>query len=230
MTAIKNFLTICKVLFATYAMKGMRIILSALVALPVIAAFIDLIIKMIRFSFGYPMPASMDELTKLRLKIQPPDDTPARHGIVPGMTVLEIGNAGDAYTEATASHVGSAGKFYIIDHRPEITGRVTDLINKEHLTNTQVMTVDMQKLPFKNNFFDVIYMIGSFKDLQDTKHVLKELRRVLKKSGSLALSELICDPGYPLAGSLIDKVDKHRFTLKEKIGNFRYYTLIFGKK
>jgi len=37
------------------------------------------------------------------------------------------------------------------------------------------------------------------------------------------------DPDYPRAGTLIRKATPAGFRLKEKVGNFFYYTLIFEK-
>jgi len=42
-------------------------------------------------------------------------------------------------------------------------------------------------------------------------------------------SELFMDPDYPLSKTLIKKVQRFSFKLKEKIGNFFYYTLKFKK-
>jgi hypothetical protein len=58
---------------------------------------------------------------------------------------------------------------------------------------------------------------------------MREFRRVLNPDGRLVFSELLMDPDYPLAGPLIAKAAFAGFRLKEKIGNFFYYTLIFEK-
>ena len=63
----------------------------------------------------------------------------------------------------------------------------------------------------------------------DISRALSEFHRVLNNSGTLVFSELLLDPDYPLAGTLINKTQESNFRLKEKIGGFFYYTLIFEK-
>jgi ubiquinone/menaquinone biosynthesis C-methylase UbiE len=58
---------------------------------------------------------------------------------------------------------------------------------------------------------------------------MREFYRVLKVDGSLVFSELLPDPDYPLAGTLTRWGESTGFQVKEKIGNFFYYTLIFEK-
>jgi hypothetical protein len=56
-----------------------------------------------------------------------------------------------------------------------------------------------------------------------------EFHRVLKPAGTLALSELITDPDYPLARTLIRKAAAAQFRLRKRSGNFFAYTLVFEK-
>ena len=50
-----------------------------------------------------------------RRRIQPPDRTPLRHGIEPGMTVLEVGPGSGTYTIATARRIGAQGRLVTVD-------------------------------------------------------------------------------------------------------------------
>jgi hypothetical protein len=53
---------------------------------------------------------------------------------------------------------------------------------------------------------------------------------VLSPSGTLAFSELLFDPDYPLAQTLIRQASRSGFRLKNKIGNFFSYTVVFEKQ
>jgi len=57
-----------------------------------------------------------------------------------------------------------------------------------------------------------------------------EFYRVLSPSGLLAFSEMLTDPDYPLAQTLVRKARTAKFQLKKKLGNFFSYTLIFEKQ
>jgi ubiquinone/menaquinone biosynthesis C-methylase UbiE len=58
---------------------------------------------------------------------------------------------------------------------------------------------------------------------------MREFYRVLKPSGTLAFSELLPDPDYPLVKSLVRMAAQANFRLKRKLGNFFAYTLLFEK-
>jgi len=58
---------------------------------------------------------------------------------------------------------------------------------------------------------------------------MKEFYRVLSPSGTLVFSELLFDPDYPRAQTLIRQANAAHFQLKHMIGNVFYYTLIFEK-
>jgi len=74
-----------------------------------------------------------------------------------------------------------------------------------------------------------ITMIAVIGEIPDPDRAMGELYRVLKPGGTLVFSELLMDPDYPLASTLVRKASAAGFRLKERIGNFFYYTLIFEK-
>ena len=165
----------------------------------------------------------------IRRRIQPPDETPARHRIDPGMVVLEVGPGSGTYTTATARHVGDEGKVVTIDIEPKMIERVTRRSQGEGVENIEAYVADVYNLPFQNGFFDAIYMIAVIGEIPEPDRAMKEFNRVLSPSGTLAFSEFLQDPDYPRAGTLIKKAAPAGFRLKKKVGNFFYYTLIFEK-
>jgi ubiquinone/menaquinone biosynthesis C-methylase UbiE len=72
-------------------------------------------------------------------------------------------------------------------------------------------------------------MITVIGEIPEPDKALRKFHRVLSPSGTLAFSELLSDPDYPRAKTLIRKVAAAGFKLKKKIGNVFYYTLIFEK-
>jgi ubiquinone/menaquinone biosynthesis C-methylase UbiE len=58
---------------------------------------------------------------------------------------------------------------------------------------------------------------------------MQEFHRVLLPSGRLVFSELLQDPDYPLASSVMRMAAMAGFRLRHKAGNFFYYTLQFEK-
>jgi ubiquinone/menaquinone biosynthesis C-methylase UbiE len=72
-------------------------------------------------------------------------------------------------------------------------------------------------------------MIAVISEIPDPGRALGEFHRVLKPAGTLAFSELITDPDYPLARTLIRIASTARFRLRSRLGNFFAYTLVFQK-
>jgi ubiquinone/menaquinone biosynthesis C-methylase UbiE len=204
-----------------------RLLLTAL--LSVVA--LSLVVRIVRYFHKFPMPAMLASLidNPLRRRIQPPSDMPARHSISRGMTVLEVGPGNGRYTVETARAVGEGGKVVAVDIQPSMIDRVLDRVRREGITNVEARTADVHDLPFADREFDAIYLLAVFNEIPSPEKTLAEFHRVLKPSGTLALSEILTDPDYSLARTLIKKVERSSFQLKRKLGGFFAYTLVFQK-
>jgi ubiquinone/menaquinone biosynthesis C-methylase UbiE len=166
----------------------------------------------------------------LRRKIQPPEETAIRHGIEAGMRILEIGPGNGTYTLAAAKLVGPEGEVEAVDIEPKIIARLEKRIALLGAANINPQVANVYALPFEDESFDLIFMIAVINEIPDIPRALGEFYRVLKPSGKLVFSELLLDPDYPLASRLTQKVQAQHFQLKEKLGNFFYYTLRFEKE
>jgi ubiquinone/menaquinone biosynthesis C-methylase UbiE len=204
-------------------------VILGLLFLPVI---LHTLVRFIRHLYKFPMPEVLANVidNPLRRKIQPPAEMPIRHGIEPGMTVLEVGPGNGRYTIETARRVGRKGKVITIDIEPKMIERVQKRAQAEGITNLEAKVANVYDLPFGDGMFDAIYMITVISEIPEPKRAMKEFYRVLSPSGILAFSELLTDPDYPLAQSLIRKAGQANFRLKNKLGNFFSYTLVFEKQ
>jgi ubiquinone/menaquinone biosynthesis C-methylase UbiE len=189
------------------------------------------IVRLIRYFYKFPMPEFLANLidNPLRRRIQPPGEMPLRHGIEPGMTVLEVGPGNGRYTLETARRVGQAGKVITIDIEPKMIARVLRRAQTEAVSNLEAKVADVYQLPFEEGTFDAIYLITVISEIPEPERALREFYRVLTPSGTLAFSELVTDPDYPLARTLMRLASRTKFRLKKKLGNFFSYTLVFEK-
>jgi ubiquinone/menaquinone biosynthesis C-methylase UbiE len=210
----------------------LRVLGSLILALFFIPVILHTLVRIVRYFYKFPMPQFLANLidNPLRRKIQPPGKMPIRHGIHPGMTVLEVGPGNGRYTVEAARRVGNRGKLVTIDIEPKMIERVRQRAQAEGLTNLEAKVADVYNLPFEDEMFDAIYMITVISEIPEPVRAMKEFYRVLAPSGTLAFSELLTDPDYPLAQTLIRQAGEASFRLKEKLGTFFAYTLIFEKQ
>ncbi len=209
-----------------------KLFLSILLTIPVTLLCLHTLVRIVRYFYKFPMPEWMADLidNPLRRKIQPPEETALRHGIKPGMRVLEVGPGNGTYTLGAAHTIGPEGELVTIDIEPKMIERVHQQIAAEGITNIEARVANVYDLPFDDQSFDLIYMIAVINEIPDISRALAEFHRVLKPAGTLVFSELFMDPDYPLASALTQKVQAANFHLQEQIGNFFYYTLIFEKR
>ena len=189
-------------------------------------------IRVIRHFHKFPMPEFLANLidNPLRRKIQPPGEMPIRHGIDPGMLVLEVGPGNGRYTLEIARRVGDTGKVITVDIEPKMIERVTQRARAEGITNLDAKVANVYDLPFDDGTFDAICMIAVISEIPEPERAMREFYRVLSPSGTLAFSELLSDPDYPLAQTLICQASHADFRLKNKLGNFFSYTVVFEKQ
>jgi len=210
----------------------LKTLVFIILAIPLGALVLHTVVRIIRFFYKFPMPEFLANLidNPLRRKIQPPGEMPTRHGIKPGMTVLEVGPGNGRYTLETARRVGSTGNVIAIDIEPKMIERVTQRARTEGVTNLEAKVADIYNLPFEEGVFDAIDMIAVIGEIPEPERAMHEFYRVLKPFGTLAFSELLADPDYPLAQTLIRMACQAKFRLQKKVGGFFSYTVVFEKQ
>ena len=209
----------------------LRVLIWILLGLMLLAICLHTLVRIVRYFHKFPIPQFLANLidNPLRRKIQPPNEMPRRHHIQPGMTVLEVGPGNGRYTLATCRQVGPTGKVVTVDIEPKMIERVTQRAQSEGVTNLEARTANVYDLPFEEGTFDAVYMITVIREVPEPKRAMREFYRVLSPAGILAFSEILLDPDYPLAKTLVRMARAANFRFKEKQGNFFSYTLVFEK-
>lgn len=205
-------------------------LLKTILLLPVILVAWHTLMRIIRRFYKFPIPQFLANLidNPLRRRIQPPDATAIRHGIEPGMTVLDVGPGNGRYSIAAARRIGPAGCLHAIDIEPKMIERVQARAAAEGVTNIQPRVASAYELPYPAAFFDAIYMITVTGEIPDPVRAMREFRRVLKPSGTLAVSEILVDPDYPRSSTVTRWAAAAGLHPVKQIGSFFYYTLVFG--
>ena len=190
------------------------------------------LLRVVSKVYKFPIPWRMVKVIDHPLRhrwLQPPEATAVRHGLEPGMRVLEVGPGNGTYTLAAARGVGPRGRLVAVDIEPRIVERLRVKAASAGVQNLEARVADVHALPFEANAFDAVFMIAVIGEIPNPDGAIREFYRVLKPSGTLAFSEFFVDPDYPLFRTLIRKATDADFRFQEKIGNFFYYTILFRK-
>jgi len=181
-----------------------------------------------------PLIASLIEVhilaSEFRRKLQPEEKIVERSGIKAGMSVLELGCGLGVYSLGLARAVGNKGKLYALDMQPAMIERLRRRLEKPEyteFTNIETMLANGYELPFTNGSIDSVVMVAVLPEIPDKDRALKEIRRLLKPGGILAISETLIDPDYPLRRTTKKYCRRAGFVLLSTSGSFFNYTMQF---
>lgn len=188
-------------------------------------------VRVVRRFYKFPMPQFLANLidNPLRRRLQPPADTAVRHGIEPGMTVLEIGPGNGTYTMAFARRVGLVGSIVAADIEIKMAQRVKQRAQVENIANVLPLVASAHDLPFLDQSFDAATMITVMGEIPHPVRALGEIVRSLRATGHVACSELIFDPDYPRAETLLEWAEQAGLRLRQRTGNLAIYTLLLER-
>jgi len=191
-------------------------------------------LRTVRKLWHFPAPAFTGRFldSDIRRWRQPPDKLIERSGIKQGMTVLDLGCGSGAFTTLVARAVGEQGKVYAVDIQPKMLQQLERKLAKpenQDIRNIELKQTSAYELPFEDGSVDLVYMVTVLQEIPDRGRALREIRRVLKPGGILAVSELLPDPDYPLRSTTIKICQREGFVLDAILGNLWNYTARFKK-
>ena len=192
------------------------------------------LIRVVRKLHHFPAPAFIGRFldSDLRRWLQPPDKIIERSGIKQGMTVIDLGCGSGTFTTFVARIVGEQGKVYAIDIQPALLKQRERKLSKadnHDLRNIELKQASAYELPFEDKSIDLVYMITVLPEIPDRGRALREISRVLKPGGILAVTEFLPDPDYPWRSTVIKIGQREGFALDDNQGNLWNYTVRFRK-
>lgn len=188
--------------------------------------------RIIKRFYAFSPPAFVGPFldSDFRRKLQSPDKVIKRSGITEGMRILEVGCGSGAFTTFAAKASGIKGEVYALDIQPKMLLQLKKKLSRPEnrdIKNIKLVEGDVHKLPFDDNSFDLVYTVTVLQELPDRNRALKEIKRVLKPGGILAVTEFLPDPDYPLKSTTIKLGEKAGFVLDKVEGNLWNYTVRF---
>jgi ubiquinone/menaquinone biosynthesis C-methylase UbiE len=210
----------------------MRVITKILLKTLGFFVLLQIALRIIKRFYAFSPPAFMGPFldSDFRRKLQPPDKLIKRSGITEGMRILEVGCGSGAFTTFAAKSSGIKGEVYALDIQPKMLMQLQKKLSRPEnrdIKNIKLVEGDAHKLPFDDNSFDLVYTVTVLQELPDRNRALKEMKRVLKPGGILAVTEFLPDPDYPLKSTTIKLGEEAGFILDKVEGSLWNYTVRF---
>ena len=210
-------------------LKPILIVIGIILFLCYLALF-----RIIKKLFRFPAPPFIGWFldSDLRRAMQPPHKLIERSGIKAGMTVIDLGCGNGAYTNFVVRAVGEQGKVYAVDMQSAmLRGLERKLARAENqdIRNVTIKKANVYSLPFEDESADLVIMVTVLQEIPDRGRALREVKRILKPDGILAVSEIVIDSDYPLRSTTVKLCEREGFNLDEVLGSFWHYTVRFKK-
>ena len=120
----------------------------------------------------------------------------------PGQRVLDVAGGTADLSAAFARRVGKDGQVWLTDINNAMLGVGRDRLLDQGII-APVAQCDAEKLPFPDNYFDVVTVAFGLRNMTHKDVALAEMRRVLRPGGRLLVLEF-SRPTVPLVARLYD--------------------------
>jgi arsenite methyltransferase len=115
----------------------------------------------------------------------------------PGEVVVDLGSGGGLDVFLAAKKVGPTGKAIGVDMTPEMLDRARANAKREGLANVEFHEATIDKLPLPDSSVDCVISNCVINLAPDKDAVLREIARVLKPGGRLAVSDIALKKPLP---------------------------------
>jgi SAM-dependent methyltransferase len=166
-----------------------------------------------------PFPHSLRWILALPHPISP---ALLRRGVEPGHGdhVLEIGPGTGRHAVQVARWVTPTGTIDVFDIQQDMLDSVMQRAGNEGITNVIPSRGEAgERLPYADGRFDAAYLVTVFGEIPDADQALRELRRVLRPGGRLAVAEVIVDPDYTSLRELRSRAEACGFRFVRREGS-----------
>jgi arsenite methyltransferase len=118
-------------------------------------------------------------------------------GLHGGETVLDLGSGAGFDCLLAAKRVGPTGKVIGVDMTPEMLEKSRQAAEEAHLDNLEFRAGYLESLPVEDNTVDVIISNCVINLSPDKPVVFKEMARVLKSGGRVAVTDIVSQGEIP---------------------------------
>jgi ubiquinone/menaquinone biosynthesis C-methylase UbiE len=165
-----------------------------------------------------------------RRRYRDPPDTMRLLGLAPGMRVLEIGPGSGLFTAEAAQLVKAHGQLICVDLQVGMLRPLQQQLQAAGPGNVLLAGATAEHLPLPDASIDLAFAIAVLPMIRDKRQALRELRRVLKPDGILAVSEEVLEPEYVPAFVIRRWCQQAGFSLITQIHRGWWYLLQFTNR
>ena len=134
-----------------------------------------------------------------RVQEEEPDIALDALKLTAGAIVADVGAGSGYMTVKMASRVGPTGKVYANDIQPQMLAMLRQRLDKEKISNVELVLGDYDDPKLPANTLDLILMVDVYHEFSQPQKMLQRMRESLKTGGRLVLLEYRKeDPRIPI--------------------------------
>ena len=142
---------------------------------------------------------------------------------------LEIGPGPGRLLIPAAWRILPQGRAIGVDIQHKMIARLKARAQQGGVTNLTALVGDATALKLPDESVDVAYLCTVLGEIPDRAAALSECYRVLKRGGTLSITEILGDPHYQSRGNVGRLAEQAGFKLTVIEGGWRSYTASFRK-
>ncbi len=142
--------------------------------------------------------------------------------------VLEIGPGPGFFSGEIARRI-TRGHLFLLDLQREMLLKARKKMEKKKLFNVSYIEGDAVKLPLKDNFFDIVFLITVLGEVSSPQLCMNNIYKSLKPGGLLSITEQFGDPDRISFEDLYTMAKNSGFKFLKKYGSNKNFTANFQK-